>query len=327
MQPLISIVVPIYNCERYLEKCVDSLVNQSFQNIEIILIDDGSKDRSLEICNQYKAKDNRIKVFSQNNSGVSSARNLGISIATGKWISFVDSDDFVEHELYSKMKYLMDIHSDSELYCFNYISDENDKEVIINGKNVFEELNSSEIQIGIFEKEYINGFVWNKIFSTNILRIDNMKFDTEIFGCEDLLFCFNYIKKIKKSVYINDALYHYVKHNSSSSNVSYGLKQLTSLNAYEVMIEDDCLDQEMKKIILQKYVVILSYSLKRCIVNGCVSETIIMTLIERLTSTYQEYQGLLNLQSKHDIFAKLITSLPRLSGKIFCGLSSLRNKN
>lgn len=325
MQPLFSIVVPIYNCEIYLKKCLDSLINQSFQNIEIILVDDGSKDQSLEICNQYKEKDNRIKVFSQINAGVSAARNFGMTLATGKWISFVDSDDLVDMELYSKLKYLIDLHNDSQMYCFNYVSDETDRKVV-DEKNASEELNRYEMQIGIFEKEYINGFVWNKIFSTNIVRTNNMKFDTEIFGCEDLLFCFNYIKKINKSVYINDSLYHYIKQNGSSSNERYGLKQLTSLNAYEIMIKDESINQKIYRIILQKYVVILLYSLKRCIVSGCVNEFIIVTLVEKLSTIYKEYKGILVLSAKHNISAKLITSSPRFWSKMFYKLSSLRNE-
>ena len=100
---MISIVVPIYNSEKWLEKCVKSLINQTYQDIEILLINDGSKDRSLEICNEYAKKDNRIVVIDKENEGVSATRNLGIKKAQGEFIQFVDSDDYADVQMCEKL--------------------------------------------------------------------------------------------------------------------------------------------------------------------------------------------------------------------------------
>ena len=97
---LISVVIPVYNTEKYLKECIDSVINQSYNNLEIILVDDGSTDNSLEICNKYADMDKRIKVIHKNNGGLSDARNVGIENANGKYITFVDSDDFIENDMY-----------------------------------------------------------------------------------------------------------------------------------------------------------------------------------------------------------------------------------
>ena len=98
MEDLISVIVPVYNVEKYLNKCIDSIINQTYKNLEIILVDDGSQDSSGKICDEYTKKDNRIKVIHKENGGVSSARNIGLNNATGEWIAFIDADDWVDEE-------------------------------------------------------------------------------------------------------------------------------------------------------------------------------------------------------------------------------------
>ena len=102
MDKLISVIVPIYNVEKYLTKCIESIINQTYKNLEIILVDDGSPDKSPIICDEYAKKDNRIKVIHKKNGGLSDARNYGMSLATGEYISFIDSDDYIDEEMYEK---------------------------------------------------------------------------------------------------------------------------------------------------------------------------------------------------------------------------------
>lgn len=103
-RPLISVIVPIYGVEKYLEQCLDSIINQTYRNLEIILIDDGSPDRCGEICDRYASRDSRIKVIHQSNQGLSAARNAGMDMATGEYISFIDSDDYIDPHFYEKME-------------------------------------------------------------------------------------------------------------------------------------------------------------------------------------------------------------------------------
>ena len=127
---LISIIIPVYNVELYLEKCLDSIINQTYKNIEILLVDDGSKDNSGKMCDEYAKKDNRIKVIHKENGGLSSARNCGIKNSNGKYLTFVDSDDIIELDMIESLYHLMNKY-DSEI-------------VISNIKNVFD---------GIIKKE------------------------------------------------------------------------------------------------------------------------------------------------------------------------------
>ena len=103
MSALISVVVPVYNAEKYLDKCIQSIINQKYSNLEIILVDDGSKDNSLELCKKYAESDKRIKVIHKENEGVSTARNSGIEVASGDFIAFIDSDDYIDENMYFNM--------------------------------------------------------------------------------------------------------------------------------------------------------------------------------------------------------------------------------
>lgn len=118
--PLISIIIPVYNVERYLNKCLDSIINQTYKNLEIVLVDDGSTDRSGLICDDYAAKDNRVIVLHKENSGVSEARNIGLKHSTGEFIGFVDGDDYVDRQMYELL--LERLESDnSDMAACNYL--------------------------------------------------------------------------------------------------------------------------------------------------------------------------------------------------------------
>ena len=126
--PKVSIVVPIYNVEKYLEQCIDSIINQTLKEIEIILVDDGSPDNCPQICDDYVKKDSRIKVVHKTNGGLSSARNAGIEIATGDYIGFVDSDDYIELDMYEKM-YNIAIENNVDFVMSDYYSVSNEGKV------------------------------------------------------------------------------------------------------------------------------------------------------------------------------------------------------
>ena len=131
--PLISVIVPVYNVEKYLRKCVDSIVNQTYKNLEIILVDDGSPDNCGKICDEFAEMDNRVMVIHKENGGLSSARNAGLDIATGEYITFVDSDDYIENDTYEKVVVAIN-KFDSDLIFFREKSvDESGKTIYING--------------------------------------------------------------------------------------------------------------------------------------------------------------------------------------------------
>lgn len=220
----ISIIVPVYNSERYIEKCIQSLRNQSFNKIEIIIIDDGSSDNSFSICMREAEKDNRIKVISQNNLGVSEARNKGIDIAQGKYIMFCDSDDFVEstwcEDLYNKIE--------NNRYSFivsgySIINLRNNNSSIINktyDKNkLISRINKCEFW-NLYKKNLSNP-PFNKIYLLEKIKENDIKFDINLSLGEDLLFNLEYMKYTEDIIIVNKQLYNYIQRDNESLDNRY----------------------------------------------------------------------------------------------------------
>jgi glycosyltransferase EpsH len=214
----ISIVVCVYDTENYLRKCLDSVINQSLREIEIIVINDGSPDNSIDIIREYEKKDNRIIVFDIKNSGVSRARNLGLLKASGEYIIFIDSDDF----LYENMLYEMyeKIENCQMAVCnFNRVFDtyvekaylDMPKEHIVLAKDIARDI--------IGEKVHLGGCVWNKLFNLPFLRETGVSFEerNEIYA-EDAFFYYKVLKYVDKIAIINKPLYGYYQRATSVSN-------------------------------------------------------------------------------------------------------------
>lgn len=214
MNNKISIIVPIYNTEKYLERCFQSLINQSYENLEIILINDGSNDNSLDICNKYKEKDDRIIVINKKHSGVSDSRNIGIKRATGDYIGFVDSDDYIHKDMFKNLidgtqKYNCDISMCDLVETFN-IKDEfkkyNLKFIKMDKKQALEQL--------LYDKN-IGNYVMVKLFKKELF--DGIEFP---FGkiYEDISTTYKLFNKANNILYIPIPMYHYYQRNDSLVN-------------------------------------------------------------------------------------------------------------
>lgn len=225
---LISVIVPIFNTERYLERCIDSIINQTYHNLEIILIDDGSTDNSLKICNIYKEKDARIEVVHSENRGVSHARNLGIDIAKGEYIAFVDSDDYIEKNMYNEL-YIRIKEDETEMAVCNFSNNKSLEELPI-------VITQFEFLSYILDKDKFRGFLTNKLYKRNL--IDKQRLDEKIYICEDLMFNCEYALKCKSCSIIDKKLYNYeLREDSAVNDSQYNPKRKTSLDVYERLIE------------------------------------------------------------------------------------------
>ncbi|MDU5153697.1 glycosyltransferase family 2 protein, partial [Clostridium sp.] len=234
---LISIIVPIFNAENSLEKCLNSLIDQTYKNIEIILINDGSTDRSLEICNKYEVLDSRIKVLNNKNKGVSKSRNEGIKIAKGEYIQFVDSDDYIESDACNTLINSIR-NSCTELVICGLNIIKNDKVIrnphvdnrIINVKEKEEDL--------LYVLKILNS-PCNKLYKRDKIR--NL-FDENIDLGEDLIFNLNYISEIDSAITINKCLYNVILDNEESLNRKFDkfkINQLINLFQKEQKIYTD----------------------------------------------------------------------------------------
>ena len=219
MNPLISVIVPIYNVEKYLEKCITSLINQSFTDFELILVDDGSPDNCGKICDDFKEKDSRIKVIHLENGGVCRARNKGMELATGDFYVFVDSDDWVEKDF---MKDFVDHIEDDETLIIQDCNRDNDEK---SETHFFGFQNKSFVLKEDFGKlfhenaHYVpGGYPWNKLYSAKIIKENNLQFDPAIKLADDEKWNFEYLVHIKKLKFVENANYHYIYNPGSISN-------------------------------------------------------------------------------------------------------------
>lgn len=206
--PAISVIVPVYNTEQYLHRCVDSILAQSFTDFELLLIDDGSTDGSGAICDEYADKDSRVRVFHKLNGGVSSARNLGLDNAKGVWVSFCDSDDLPFEDWLAN--YEVDSDPDADLICQGFKTDKKTFGPFRNQDEVsFEYDGDAE---GLTEQLVWHnaiGYPWCKIYRLDIIKDNNLLFDTNIKMREDEIFLYFYLYYVKRAISHNRKGYFY----------------------------------------------------------------------------------------------------------------------
>ena len=218
----ISIVVAVYNAEKTLKKCVDSLLNQTYNNIEIILVNDCSKDNSLDICNEYSKANDNVKVISnERNSGVSDTRNNGIDNSTGEYICFVDSDDYVESNYIEVLYYYYQKYNTVPICGFVYHDEYNHAKPVKYSWSGDEGLVSLGEAFKLKSELYLTA-LWNKLFDRKLIVDRNIRFDTNVSVGEDLRFSVDYFIKnnVDKICVLSEPLYHYMKltDNSLMSN-------------------------------------------------------------------------------------------------------------
>jgi len=219
----ISVIIPIYNVERYLRKCIDSVISQTYQNIELILVNDGSTDGSTKICDVYAAKDKRITVIHKENGGLSSARNAGLEIANGYYIAFLDSDDWIDTEMYQVLIQLLEQH-DADISACGLKEIYDDKTLIASNTAQITKLDRTEaINSLITGHNSVRFEVWNKVFKSEIIRGIRFK-EGQIY--EDVYFDRKVFLKLNKLVYIDLPMHNYLKVRDGNTNSNFKEKKL-----------------------------------------------------------------------------------------------------
>lgn len=236
--PKVSVIIPVYNVEKYLTRCLESVINQSLKDLEIICINDGSTDKSGEICDRYSKKDKRIRVIHKKNEGVSKAKNLGISMAKGKYICFIDSDDYIDKLMLGEM-YNLAVNNECEVIMSGY--------KIIPGNEVIRplyELNKVINPINIIKgnkKVHSHNdlcFSWRFLFKASLIKDNNILFDINIKVGEDFIFNLEVVSK-SKNIYVTDKCFY----NYRVDNISSVMR-----SKYKDFLEDSIVKQyEVKK--------------------------------------------------------------------------------
>ena len=251
MNPLISVIVPVYNVEKYLDRCVESIINQTYTNLEIILVDDGSPDNCPAMCDKWAEKDERIRVIHKPNGGVSSARNTGIENSNGEYIAFVDSDDYTaDNYVEALIKNLIDNDCDLVACNFNYVNKDSTfiktseyKKALCAGKH--------EILSDYLNEAFVDPGCPGKLYVKNV--IDSLRFDENIKNGEDFLFNYYYLSECKKVIQIEDALYNYVQNPTSSTHIVTDSLVNRWKNTKRIL-SDLSREDEIYNVCLEKYV-------------------------------------------------------------------------
>lgn len=211
---MISIIIPVYNAQTYISQCLDSVLGQTKQDFEVILIDDGSKDDSGKICDMYADKDVRFQVYHRDNQGVSNARNFGIERASGEYIMFLDSDDYLEKDALEYMLNIMEADR-ADFVGFSRYEEHVDKKCAdvyrLKGQNII--VNTADEYLEMLLQLYMQNKmfceVWNRLYRSDIIRKNEIKFDTNLKYGEDKLFNLCYLHFVYKIVLMDRPLYHY----------------------------------------------------------------------------------------------------------------------
>ncbi len=263
MTPKVSIIVPVYNAENYLSRCLDSLLSQKLKDIEIIAVNDGSTDRSLDLLRKYKKQDSRIVVIDNQNSGVSSARNTGLSAARGEYIGFVDADDWVDLDMYKEM-YGTAISDEADIVMCSYIREFGSHSKIKNfnlpEKTCYhnEEVHNRVMRrlIGPLKEEMANpefldawGTVWSKLYKTEVIRMNEIEFTdlSEIGTNEDLLFNIYASYYSRTFIFINRPFYHYWRANEASFTSGYNPNLVNQWSRLYSLIEGFLKEKKMEQ--------------------------------------------------------------------------------
>ncbi len=306
--PKISVIVPVYNVEKYLNRCVDSILNQTFEDFELILVNDGSPDNCGNICDEYAQKDNRVKVIHKKNGGVSSARNAGIDTAQGEYIMFVDSDDWINENMLNDMYNMPD--SDMKVSSIRMIGKDNSTEYIIDTKMYTQE----DLLIGFFSEAFpiicLCG-PWCKLYKKDIIFNNAIRFNEYMSLGEDTYFNLNYIKHCK-SIYTSEQIYYYYMRENSESlftkfrlNMYYDVRKVFDLKvkmANELNMGRD----SIFKLKLSYIQSLIGNLIKMVDTNTKTEVKKYMSLLQK-DKEFNDDNLIKNLKSTHKLINKLIS--------------------
>lgn len=231
MDELISVIIPVYNVEKYVERCILSVCNQTYKKLEIIIVDDGSNDKSGSICDKYAQIDRRIKVFHKENGGLSSARNFGIKQISGAYVSFIDGDDWIENNFYEVL--LMEIQQNEADLCFSGIHYHYAERVVSCKANIYVLGNREKlIKKLLAQDKYIINAVWNRLYKRSIL--ENIVFPEGKYY-EDVYFTTLVFSRVQKFIMTSETAYNYVARRPDSimNNIVPENHILDAINFYE----------------------------------------------------------------------------------------------
>lgn len=295
----ISIIIPVYNSEKYLKKCLDSIVNQTYKNLEIIIVNDGSTDGSEKICKEYESNDDRVIYLYKENGGLPSARNMGLEHASGDYIGYVDSDDYCELDMF---EYLITkaVENNADVarcsFFFEYENNGKTEEVIYEKENVVD--NKDEQITDLLLNGHLSGVVWNKIYKFD--KVKNIRFDSKYSCNEDLDYNYKVFSSGVKAVYCTEPKYRYYIHNGSItmskfSDGAFDVLRLKRKILLDFTDNENVYRQAVKGYIISAFVVL----------SGVITRTDNKTAYKKIKQSIFQYKKYVLFGKEYSVFQKI----------------------
>lgn len=315
----VSLIIPVYNTEKYLDRCIDSVVNQTYNNLEIILVNDGSSDSSPKMCNTWAEKDSRIKVIHKENDGLANARNSGIKACSGDYVMFVDSDDYIDFDMVEfllnlSLKYDADVSR-----CGFYLNYENGRQTKEYDNVSIQILDRDQRIIELTTAGY-SGTAWNKLYKRDVIKTHlYCKSD----GCaEDIMHNFRVYKDVEKTVFCDEPKYHYVIRDDSITGSKFSYGAFDIIKAKKTILDfaqdnDRLLPYAVKGYVMSAFIVL----------SGCIQNDAFPKEAKELVTHILKYKKEIyssDLYTKQDKLKVLILSL---SPKLYSKIIKLRARN
>lgn len=288
--PTISVIVPVYNVEKYLPRCIDSILAQTFTDFELLLIDDGSKDTSGSICDEYAKKDTRIRVFHKDNGGVSSARNVGLDNAKGKWITFIDSDDWIGSSWL--LAYLNNKDEDIIIQGYTYSTQSDKTHIHVgNGNYIDRNIDKKLYELETCPMSPIR-IPWNKMYKLSIIKDNYIRFDQSVSLGEDYIFNINYMAFCRTLKSIDEFDYYYMDSPTGLNRKKYSYKNILEWNFKIIQAARNYSEKRREYLFMDT-----------------LSKKICLWLIQYIFSTTSSYKGryvIMNYLLKNELFKEYI---------------------
>ena len=314
---LISVIIPVYNSEKYLRACLDSVINQTYKHLDIILINDGSTDQSGYICDEYAKKDSRIKVIHQNNQGVSAARNKGMSEIKGDYVSFIDADDTLDLDMY-ELLYMLILKYKADIAHCGYKHIVGDEVRFVHDTKTIHVQRQNEALKCLIGGRLFVGSLWNKLYSVKLLK--NIKFDESIKINEDILFNFEVFRRAKLTVFADYSKYNYIARlNTSACFITADEKKAKDACFVNRYIYTESKDTSLSSLSAERYMRSLS------VYYRSVDEKDIKKAIRK--QIWDIYEKNKNVGKGMKTTAQLIKRMPILYSLLYYAYNKLRKPN
>lgn len=331
MDEVISVIVPFYNAERYIRKCLESIRLQNYMSFECIMVNDGSRDKSIQIAEEYASKDERFVLINQPNAGVSKARNTGINAASGKYIFFIDSDDYIECHALMDLWLII-----NELDCDIAMSDiyiEHNKEAYVPHSHAKGKVSKDDALVSLYNDTWMRPVVWGKLYKKEIFDKYQFFFDPDIFYSEDTLFITEVLLRVEDIAYSNVPAYHYYVDNNSSAlhslcdNPIFNAKCLTRWKAFEKMEKELLNNNSLKKKVIDEFRASRVEAARDMINLEYRYDQYSITEFKEQLRYERKYLPIYLLVRKRNIISKALTVLNAISPRIECRVERLKNEH